>query len=59
MDLGAALRSVAVRHPRLAGGLDPSADGYTIAKLVIDATVPPGSRDRPGRMRSASAMLDT
>ncbi len=46
--------------PRTVGSsLDPSAEGSTTAKLVIDATVPPGRHDRHARMRSASTVLDT
>jgi 2,5-furandicarboxylate decarboxylase 1 len=45
--------------PRTVGSsLDPSADAGTTAKLVVDATVPPGARDRFARMRPASAVLD-
>jgi len=45
--------------PRTVGSsLDPSADAGTTAKLVVDATVPPGARDRFARMRPASAVRD-
>jgi 2,5-furandicarboxylate decarboxylase 1 len=45
--------------PRTIGSsLDPSAGGGTTAKLVIDATVPPGTRDTFARMRPASSCLD-
>jgi 2,5-furandicarboxylate decarboxylase 1 len=36
-------------------GLDPSAEGGTTAKLVLDATVPVGGGDRFARMRSVPA----
>jgi 2,5-furandicarboxylate decarboxylase 1 len=52
-------RDLLVIPRSLGSSLDPSADGNTTAKLVVDATVPSGSRDRFTRMRSASALLGT
>jgi len=52
-------RDMLVIPRTLGSSLDPSTDGNTTAKLVIDATVPPGTRDRFARMRSASTVLDT
>lgn len=51
-------RDLLVIPRTLGSSLDPSADGNTTAKLVIDATVPAGRRDRFARMRSASTVLD-
>jgi len=50
-------RDLLVIPRTLGSSLDPSADGNTTAKAVIDATVPAGARDRFARMRSASASL--
>lgn len=52
-------RDLLVIPRTLGSSLDPSAEGNTTAKLVIDATVPPGRRDRYARMRSVSTVLDT
>jgi 2,5-furandicarboxylate decarboxylase 1 len=52
-------RDLLVIPRTLGSSLDPSAEGSTTAKLVIDATVPPGRHDRHARMRSAPALLGT
>jgi 2,5-furandicarboxylate decarboxylase 1 len=51
-------RDLLVIPRTLGSSLDPSADGNTTAKLVIDATVAPADRGRFARMRCAPAALE-